>query len=466
MRVKEKIIKSGYFWLPATPDNKIPGTLTIAEKGEMELEVVGLFNERFSGLPSHDDDDFRLGRIVGHIEEYGLITLEDCFYRKKNYSSSGISKSLVCVNLACLGVAYDEGEDVLLNTFTFSVEGIDEWVGLSGINVEYGGDCRTATITYAPVEDISFTLSNGMQLLIIFSWTLPGMPHATEAKITQSSMFRLVSETELPLKDFMSIAHKINTLLCFAVDKTVCVNQVSVTSESICRSAGQGEQVPVPISVYYSSLPYSKDEPEIKWSNMLFRYVQVQADAEQIINSWISAYDNIDAALNLYFSVKTGSYKYLEGKFLALAQGLETYHRKTSDETVMDEGAFADLVEAIIAQCPEENKGWLGGRLMHGNEINLGKRIKRIIDPFKAEIGTSAERGKVIRQIVDTRNYLTHYDEALRESAVSGRDLWVLCRKMESFFQLHLLHVLGFSEVKIKHLIDSNYQLKRKINDA
>ena len=103
---------------------------------------------------------------------------------------------------------------------------------------------------------------------------------------------------------------------------------------------------------------------------------------------------------------------------------------------------------------------------MHGNEINLGKRIKRIIDPFKAEIGTSAERGKVIRQIVDTRNYLTHYDEALRESAVSGRDLWVLCRKMESFFQLHLLHVLGFSEVKIKHLIDSNYQLKRKINDA
>ena len=69
---------------------------------------------------------------------------------------------------------YDEGESPVFNTLTFSVEGIDEWVGISGISVEHHFEERTATISYQPPEDISLNLDNGMQLLITFHWTLPG----------------------------------------------------------------------------------------------------------------------------------------------------------------------------------------------------------------------------------------------------------------------------------------------------
>ena len=31
-----------------------------------------------------------------------------------------------------MGVEYNEGEPTVFNTLTFSVEGIDEWVGISG----------------------------------------------------------------------------------------------------------------------------------------------------------------------------------------------------------------------------------------------------------------------------------------------------------------------------------------------
>ena len=39
MRIEKEYIKSGYFWLPEQPDNKIPGILTILDGGDIELDV-------------------------------------------------------------------------------------------------------------------------------------------------------------------------------------------------------------------------------------------------------------------------------------------------------------------------------------------------------------------------------------------------------------------------------------------
>ncbi len=196
---------------------------------------------------------------------------------------------------------------------------------------------------------------------------------------------------------------------------------------------------------------------------MLFRFEQIREDAQRIVNNWFDAYDKIAPALDLYFSTKTGAHKYLESQFLALAQGLETYHRRTSNEKLMDEAVFKELTENLIKQCPEENKEWLSGRLKYGNEVNLRRRIKLIIEPFKEFIGTNKEREKLINTIVDTRNYLTHYDNSLESKAASDKDLFSLCRKMEAIFQIHLLQVLGFTQIQIKSIFDNSDELQQKL---
>jgi len=198
---------------------------------------------------------------------------------------------------------------------------------------------------------------------------------------------------------------------------------------------------------------------------MLFWYGQIRDDAERIVNNWFDAYDEIDTALNLYFSTRTGAHKYLDSKFLALAQGLETYHRRTSIEKLMDEDVFKEVTENLIKQCPEENREWLSGRLKYGNEVNLGRRIKSIIEPFKALFGTSRERNKLIRSIVDTRNYPTHYDKSLELVAIGGKDLWLLCLRMEAIFQLHLLQVLGFTKEDVMSVFDNSNELQQKLKE-
>ncbi len=466
MRIKEEFKKSGYFWLPSAPERRIPGTLVITDGGNIELEVVGLFDESIEGLNrAINNKDEKLERIIGHIEKHGLVTLDGCFYKSKNISFGGISKSSIYIEKVFVGVAYDCKEEVLFNKFQFSVEGIDEWVGLSGIKVEHKFEDRTASITYEPPKEISLNLNNDIKLAITFSWTLPGFPNTKEAKIAQKTYFKLTSEQGRPLNEFISMAYKITTLLCFAIDKTVCIEQVSAVSDAIQRDLGDGRTMPVSISIYYASLPYTENEPKIDSHRMLFRFGQIKERAESIVNNWLDAYDEIDPALNLYFSTKTGAHKYLDGKFLALAQGLETYHRRTSNDKLMDETIFKELTEKLIKQCPVKNQEWLSGRLQHGNELALGRRIKSIIEPFKKTLGSSKEQKKLIKNIVDTRNHLTHYDKSLESVAAAGRDLWLLCLKMEAIFQLHLLQVLGFTESEIISVFENSHELKQKLKE-
>lgn len=461
MRIKEQFKKSGYFWLPQNEDKKIPGTLFISDGGKAELEVVGLFEESNFFLNKNDN----LSRIVGHVEKDGFVTLDGCFYRKKNFSFGGIAKSLLHVDTVISGVAYGKDEAVVFNTVSFAAEGISEWVAITGIDVTYSNDYKTASINYIAQDEIIYNLSNGFKLHIFFGYTFPGSPNTTEARITHQTYFKLSSEADIEFSEFGKIIHQITYLLCFAVDSTVTIFDVSATSSELNIEVSKDKTRPANIKLYYQSRPFSEDAPKIDTDKMLFRFSDIRENAERVFNKWLSIYSVIRPSLGLYFSAVSGDHKYLDGRFLALAQGLETYHRRTSNETLMDKTEYRAIVASLLWSCPKPNRKWLRERLLHGNEINLGQRIKRIVEPYKAHLGNSKQRNKIIRGVVNTRNYLTHYSSELEHDSVRGLELWVLCQKMEAVFQLHLLQQLGFEESDLQRILSNNYKLKQKFDE-
>ena len=103
MIIKEEYKKTGYFWLPEKEDKKIPGVLSISDGGYIELEIAGLFDESLDSLNRNDDID----RIIGHVENDGLVTLDNCFYTKKSFPFGGISKSKIFVHRVLSGAAWD-----------------------------------------------------------------------------------------------------------------------------------------------------------------------------------------------------------------------------------------------------------------------------------------------------------------------------------------------------------------------
>jgi hypothetical protein len=282
-----------------------------------------------------------------------------------------------------------------------------------------------------------------------------------EVIFSQRTLFRLASTEPRLIDEFLSVAFKMTNLLCFAIDKTVSLTSVIARSEEILQENGKNSSYRLPIKVFYESRSFSEEPPKISSHDMLFGFNDIKNNFTKIVNEWMDAYDSITPALGLYFAAKSGGHQYLDGRFLALVQGLETYHRRTSDETQMDHTEFENLATHLIEACPEQYRDWLTSKLRFANEITLSKRIKRIIEPFKSRFGNSKARNKLVRDIVDTRNYYTHYNPDLKSNAAQKKELWILCQKLEVLFQLQLLKEIGFSHEEIELILDKHHKLKQ-----
>lgn len=462
MRIEENYIKHGYFWLPENKDIKLPGILSISDGGRAELEIIGSFGEKNGFNYDEMYDDMYLKRIIGLVEDDGLIILNKCCYIQKYIpSNENITKSKISSKQVFAGLESIDNEDITFNTFSFSVDCLDEWVNESAFKIDEDFKNGIINILYNLPAKQSLALDNGMKLDLDFSYSLPLFPVITEAKITQRTFFTLKSEEPCNIDLFISLAHKISHLISFAVGETVSIKNVSArkykeNDESVHLYSKKTK-------VFYCSTTYTKNIPKCLAWDMLFNFNTIKDNTEEVFNKWINAYENLSPTLFLYFSTKNNSINKIESKFLALAQALETYHRRLSDEKLMADDIYESLLSEIINSCPKEHKNWLYGRLKYGNEITLSKRLKKIIEPFKEYFGNNEQRQKLIKKIVDTRNFLTHYDKSLIDkSANSGRELYILYYKMEIILQLNFLHMIGFTSEDIKNIVKNCTVIKSK----
>lgn len=453
MRIKEEIKRSGAFWLPTSPQRDIYGTLSISDGGNIKLELTQSIDTDLKAVFGQTEG---LNQIVGHVEKDGPVLIDRCYRieKKRNVAHGGlIAADVIWADRVLTSLPYDENATLHFNTFTFSIEGIDEWVGISGIKMDPRLEERALTISYNQPTEVSINLENGMQLLITFAYTIPGIPSTKKAEVTQKTYFKLISQETCELDEFISVAKKITSFLCFVMNEIVCLERMSATSENLQQDIGDGHTAPISVGVYCPTRPYAKDEPEINALDMLFRFTEVQDQFESIINKWIENYEQISPAIDLFFLTKTGTLPTWNIQFLTLVQSLEAFHRRTSDEKHMKENEFEEIRKSLIEKCPKNQRDWFRPKLQYANELTLKNRIQRLTDPFEKYM-FGEKRSQMIRRIVNTRNYLTHYDLKSEPEAAKGQALKFLCHKMNALFRLHFLKLIGFNEQEIDHIVD------------
>ncbi|WP_409300077.1 HEPN domain-containing protein [Pseudomonas sp. KCJK8993] len=456
MRIESGIKRPGQFWLPESPEEKYAGILTISDGGEIGLEITS------NKPPLTNFDTIKVGRIIGELEKEGPVTLEGGFFKTKNLSFGAPATSTLRIQKAFFGMTCDSQEQNLFTNFSFHLDGLDEWLSVTGIKVDYSEDYKKATITYEPLQQIEATLETGENINIGFIHTLPTARSTTEAKITQKAYFSISSEKPEPIEHFIKITYRVVSLLCFATAQTLSIRDAEATLSEISCDNG----IPFSVKVYYQSLPFSKKDSKTRTPEGLFSYKIIAHRWEEILKKWFNLHETISPALNLYFSTKNGTHKYLDSRFLSLAQGAETLSRRTNSEQLMDDNIFQELQKSLLTACPQEHKKWLEGRLMYGNEISLSKRLQALTKPFAEKLGSSKEIKSIVRRIVETRNYLTHYDDTKKETMTDPLKLWELCQKLESIIELNILSLLNFDSESIDLICKPPSALHRKLNET
>ena len=417
MRVDKPFSVDGYFWLPSDENNKFYGTLKVEEDGKVELEILGKFSNKAN-----------LNIIVGQTEE-GYFVLEDCFHLTYNIPITSLVKNRIHVTTLYKNISYKEdekNEDILFNTFSFTVDGLNEWLNIKKIKLNTDITNKKFSLETKELENFTFKIAKDIKLK--FQIILSNKNNGDyEITIKQSSIIELISNKKEPLDFFIQLSNKILRFLSLAIDKSINIKNIKVTNSDIYHEYGN-EKIPIEIEVYKKIFLFSKNIGDITPHNMLFKYTDIQDSFQEKIQKWIVNYDNLKSALNLFFSVRYGLNQYAESEFLSLAQAFETFHRKLNKSQ---------------------------------KKIDYVIRVKEFIKPFQKYINEDVEELSKIIKI--TRNYYTHYDDKNLNKAVPPEKLYYLSRKMEGILQLNFLKLIGFTEEEIDKIVNGFIGLKNKL---
>jgi len=477
MDLKDPIEGVGFFWLPEEPERRLPGVLRISAAGSVELEInclsegyLPIKGEIPLGVPSFSDEKNTHGKVFGLVKIENsdkFVALANCLYTNYTISmTGGISSSIIHVDKAFVSDRFDflEGSDFVELRFSFPA--LDEWLHLSGskvsLNLGNEGKVLGVKVDYTPPEKRNFKLPNDMVLEFNFNSTIPTTFGTVETKITQKAFVSIRSASPLPLDDLLEVASYICDFFSLCTDTSVVYEVVEGylgREKSDAKAVNRNARV----KVYYESAPKIMQNRKINRHVMLLNFSNFGERFEKAIGQWISSYSELGPVFDSFFSSVSGSYSRLEGRYLALVQGIETLHRRKMQKPVVTDEKYSKIVNNMLECVPNSMRQHFRNRLLYGNEPTLSNRIQEVLNPNLQFFKFDTFKKEYCRLIVDTRNFLTHFDRKLERRAATGIELHRLCLNFEALYSFIFLRNLGFSDNEIQSILDSSTHLKHKL---
>ena len=462
MRLDEPIEAKGVFWLPETHDDHTSGILRISESGETRLEVFGLSGNllptpRDIGYRSATNEAPNIERILGIVEGNRPVTLEGCIRDHREISLFGkTQKGNFYASYVLFGAHYQKDEEVNFSEFRFSMEGLSDWLLISGIRYCQDNENNKGAIYFKLPEDILINLDDETTLEIIFNIvshqvTIP----VTDARVSQKSYFYLKSNSKWSIKELRSLVDRLRNFISLGLNQFVSVNSLTGYIDM-----ASNHSIPKPIEIYGDIFLDSNTKPNIRYHDILFKYKDISEGLEMHLVKWLDTYRELETVFGTYFICLSNILPLLENQFLSLAQGIESLHRRNSSDKEMGKEEFDELIEHLVYYCPDDKIHWLKNKLRYANEPSLKQRILSLAEPFKDWFGSEDDFDNFVNKVVNTRHYLTHYDESNRKNAAFDEDLWKLTRQLEALFQLHLLKLVG---IDVNLILKNNTRFHMKI---
>lgn len=288
-----------------------------------------------------------------------------------------------------------------------------------------------------------------------------------EVRVSQSTSIRVDLSEDLTFDEWVTnFVLPFRNLLTLATTRPNALTRVSLYSQDKTVGTSKGDRE-VPIDLFYQQVWHEKVEAKrLLPHDMLFTLHDVAEDFGGIVRRWLRVASELDSVCNLFFSVTYLPGLYSENKFLNMVQAAESYHRRRITNQVLTREEHDQRVASILNGAPDAHRKWLKQRLEYGNEPTLQMRLSDLLDATQPVMSSLiTKRSQFVRKVVDTRNYLTHYDDRLR-SRVAGRDeLHYVTQALSFMVEACLLGELGLAPEQCAELFRRNRRYAYAVSD-
>ena len=164
-----------------------------------------------------------------------------------------------------------------------------------------------------------------------------------------------------------------------------------------------------------------------------------------MLQNWFIKRELLQPILDLYFTTVHNRSIPIHLEFLSYIQAIESYHRRTKKNKILSTEKFCKLKEEILSLLNEEQKQLVESKVPFANEPTLNDRLIDIFrEYYEFKFFFSIDQDQFIRDIKNSRNYLTHYTKSLEKKSLKGADLSQATRILRAILQLLLLLELEF----------------------
>ncbi|MEJ2633205.1 MAG: hypothetical protein P8011_15520 [Acidihalobacter sp.] len=360
-----------------------------------------------------------------------------------NIGSGGMSQPERVISSWVIVGAHVEPE-TLYTSVRFFIPALEVWLSKRVIQHSFdtGGEGGKFTNTFVvrppdtettPVPHLNCELEWGVGV------TVSSDPF-TSIDVTALGWVNIRPESPRTLEWFFNQQNKLAALLAFMAGAPMPVNVIHASVD----------QLPSPLSV----LVTMRISEPCNYSSLDEFFIErgvLGANFAGIVAQWFREVDSVHVPSQLALSVLSTKGLWLHVGFLSLIQALEGFHRGRFHGNYMQDSEYesvkSSLTGAIPSSVAPDHRDALRSRIRYGNQISLSKRLNELRDDIGdalAKVVISSD-GKIPRNWIDTRNYLSHWDEELRQSSIDGQAMYDANVRIKHFLRVLYLLMAGVS---------------------
>jgi hypothetical protein len=440
----------GVWWLPEDPGREVGGILKFSPGEGARLELTGALKEPASLIRRLSAPELIFGKVFGR----GKVTLYRCLEVKRHINTAETSDLIA--DVAFLGDHVDPRRATFSSMSVESSE-LDLWANVNWVEFpdlsELAG--RNFSIRFYKPELLEARLDNGIKVTLGVGIEGPQMSWVqTEVRLKRKIFVRVIPPSPCPFEECLNLVQAMLDLASLGILHPAIPNEIVGMVEE--RESEGSEPIRIEILYRLSRKP-SFDRASLHPYAVLFSLADIYERFEEFVRNWFDTKARLEPVWNLYLATLHAPEMYVESHFLNIVHALEAFHRLTVGGHELPEDEHGKRVDEIINSAPCQWCQWLMDKLRYSNEPSLRSRLIKVCGMFPSVTGRLIGNQKAVKrfvcQVVDTRNYMTHHDPELGQSAARGISLFPLTEKLKILVECCLLRELGFPDEFISERI-------------
>ena len=425
--MKEDFEIKGLWWLPDYPETKLSGTLSFDPVAGVKVDLFGAFPKANEPSDAESALFWKAEIVLGHAANGEPMTLLHCYETSSTFSYNAFASErfptkTIGASVLIKGEHFNRKEDIRFNKLSFQFARAKDWGDVTQIQSKQ--EDETATFSYTRPEPMEISLPNSLNLSL--DWGLSIHQGFEGTSLTKFLSWIVESDVERGLDEWWKTQYLLGAFLTLATRHTVHPTEVyQAVGVEVELPEGKTGKAFHRTELFWDVSSIEDEKKTEGGYGMLFVLRDLgegkdrRDQLEKSLRCWFEKEERLEAICELYIGTIHNKGLYPIHRFSNLIQALESYHRAASNQ-----------------------------------DMTLRNRINALVAVYEDVVSKSYDkRTDFAQKVLDTRNYLTHYNPNKKAHAAEGQELYDLSQSLQRLVEMSLLLELEIERPVVAHIL-------------